>query len=336
MLSALESIDSENEYILFSPAPIDISFSSERFKLVIQKSRLPLPGILWQQVTLPGLCKKEHIDILWGPEQTLPLLSMHAKKLLTVHDFVYKRYPETMQKSVLWINRIIGALSIKTASQILCVSNFTKGELLHFYPKAKAKALTVPCGAKLATDTPSVERSGNLLFIGNCEPRKNLFNLLKALEILHNNGLDCKLDIVGPTGWKNKDVLSYLESSPIKSSVNRLGFVSEQELRDLYLKAKALVFPSFYEGFGLPVLEALSSRTPVLTSKNSVMQELLAECALYFDPHNPKSIASTIQNFLENKQTDFYSNLDQKRIEILNTFIWSNSARQLLDILKKQ
>ncbi|MBR2271158.1 MAG: glycosyltransferase family 4 protein [Fibrobacter sp.] len=340
LLDALQQIDNENEYFLFSPHAIEYPITNKNFKLCPHSGKFAfqkkIPGILWQQLTLPRLLKQYQIDAFWGPEQTLPLGKSNCKKVLTVHDFVYKRYPETMRKSVRWINNHIGEKSILEADVVAVNSDFTKSELLHFHPNiAQEKIEVVPCGINCAVSPfcANPQRKG-LLFVGSLEPRKNFANLVMALEILDKKGIQVTLIMTGPKGWKNSSENSLLQNSPVAKNIQHLGFVSDDKLRNLYASSAAVIFPSVYEGFGLPVLEALNYKTPVLTTKGSVMEEIAEDCGIYFDAKNPESIAQTIEAFLNGPQ-DFLSDKEDKRKAILEKYQWKNSAKKLVQIFER-
>lgn len=335
LLSALQDIDSQNEYFLFTPSESSFKPRNINFEVVVCKSKIKQPGIFWQQNTLPSFIRKKEIDVFWGPEQTLPNIGLGSTaKVLTVHDFVYKRFPETMVKSVLWINKFIGPHSIKNADIICPVSEFTQKELFHFFPKTSKEKVSVvhngvgPCKPKEA----GTQRGENLLFVGSMEPRKNLENLLQALEILHDEGIDVPLTITGPSGWKNASICKRLEKSPVAGNISYTGFVTEDALDKLYDTCAAVVFPSFYEGFGLPVLEALSHRAAVLTSQGSVMEEIAGNFATYFDAHSPASIANSIKTFYQEKEARYKEmEANETRLqELLGHYSWIDAARALL------
>lgn len=340
LLDELQKVDHENEYFLFSPHEIQYPITNGNFNLCPYYGRFAfqkkIPGILWQQFTLPRLLKQYQIDVFWGPEQTLPLGKSSCKKVLTVHDFVYKRYPETMRKSVRWINNHIGESSIKEADVVAVNSDFTKSELLHFHPNMEhGKIAVVPCGINcVVTPLSANPQKKGLLFVGSLEPRKNFTNLVMALEILNKKGIQVTLTMTGPKGWKNSSENSLLQNSPVAKNIQHLGFVSDSELQNLYANSAAVIFPSVYEGFGLPVLEALNHKTPVLTTKGSVMEEIAEDCGIYFDAKSPESIAQTIETFLNGMQ-DFLNDKEDKRKAILEKYQWKNSARQLVQIFEQ-
>jgi len=343
ILDALQQVDTENEYLLFSPHRINYRITNRRFKLVPYAGRISFqkrfPGIVWQQLTLPRLLKRFKIDVFWGPEQTLPLARVKVKTVLTIHDFVYKRFPETMQKTVLWINDHIGEKSIDRADVIAVNSEFTRTELLHFHPDTeKGKIEVVHCGINRSGNPeriPAGEKSG-LLFVGSLEPRKNLTNLIRALEILDRKGIQIPLTLTGPKGWKNAEESSLLKNTPIARNIRHLGFVDDTQLESLYAHSVAVIFPSVYEGFGLPALEALVHWTPVLTTKGSAMEEIVQGCGAYFDAGSPESIARAIEDFFGHYAGhDFLEGKEAEREAILETYQWNNSAKKLVQIFKR-
>lgn len=336
LLDELQKIDSQNEYILFSPAPVSYPLSAPNFSYAISRTRLP--GILWQQYELPKLAKSKAVDVFWGPEQTLFLRKPKGiRKVLTVHDFVYRRYPKTMQRSVRAITAYYGTRSLAKSDVIVCISNFTAQELKKFYPSiADSKIQIIPNGiSQAATVQDPLPKEDFLFFSGSMEPRKNLRRLLKALEILAQKGVSAKLKIAGPTGWRNKAFRELLENSPIKDSVEILGFVSKDELQNLYKTCKGFVFPTLYEGFGLPALEALQNGARVLVSKDSPMQEFLGSLGIYFDPQDPESMASAIESLYRNPDKLIYSQKENtKRLDILKQYTWEHAAKKLKSVFE--
>lgn len=335
LLDALQKLDSENTYFLFSPSPISYKLKNENFNLVITPSKLP--GILWQQYELPHYVKDYKIDVFWGPEQTIFLKKLSGvKKVLTVHDFAYRRYPKTMKRSVRTITEHYGSRSILRSDALVCVSDFTAKELSHFFSGiAKDKIHVIDNGIISSIEKETESKEDFLLFTGSLEPRKNLKTLLRALEILKEKGYSPKLKIAGPAGWKNKSFRAALENSSIRDSVEILGFLSKEKLEHLYATAKAFVFPSLYEGFGLPVLEALNAKTRVFTSENSPMQEILGKLGIYFSPESEISLANSLEKLYLNSTLSFYTEKElEKRREILEKYSWENTAKKMLSVFE--
>lgn len=354
LLDALQQVDIRNEYVLFSPSPVDYDITNPKWKTVVVPTKLP--GILWQQLALPLALKDEHIDVVWGPEQTIPVIglskgykatgkdhkeissSTEIASVLTIHDFVYRRFPGTMRKSVLWITRTFGGKSIKKATAIVPVSDFTKNELFHFYPKVnKDKVEVVSCAVGSAQNLSdgqtlnNAARKDQLLFVGSLEPRKNLQTLVRALEILKSRGMDVPLVMTGPRGWKNQTIKDMLNTSSVAANIEHKGFVSDEELRNLYKESAAVIFPSVYEGFGLPALEALAYGAPVLTSKGTAMESILGDCGLFFDPKSVEDMANVIEGFWKERKVV----PEASRVALLSKYSWQNSARKLIEVFQK-
>jgi glycosyltransferase involved in cell wall biosynthesis len=338
IMDQLQQIDRENNYYLFECTTSDYQTSNPRWKKIMLPWRFP--GIFWQQIILPNHLKKYKIDILWAPEQICPIFGMRNIGIVTtVHDFTFLRYPKTSQ----WSNRWIQALlfpSVATRSKVLApVSEFVGREVSSVYA-TRLKNTSIECVSNgspewsVPSDYSASHRDDFLFFVGNLEPRKNLVRLIQSLELLREKeGVKVPLHIAGPAGWKNRSLLSLIEHSPIKDGITYLGFISEEELKRKYLTAKACIYPSIYEGFGLPVLEALALDCLVLTSHNTVMKEIAGDSALYFDPEKTENIAEVIKQII-NPAFDRNTIL-KNRANVIARYSWKNSAEKMLDIFKK-
>jgi glycosyltransferase involved in cell wall biosynthesis len=338
ILDWLQKLDRENEYFLFSCAPSKYETSNPLWKKIVTPWRLP--GIAWQQMVLPGLLKEYSIDILWAPEQMCPIfLSGNIRVIVAVYDLVFLRYPQTCVWSNRLIQRHLFSHTIRRSDVLAPISDYIARELSLAYRKLLPgkKILPVYCGGPvwLPPQGYAESKRGNFLFFaGNLEPRKNLVRLIGALEILRRkHGLTIPLHLAGPAGWKNRSLHALIESSIIRNDIVFLGYLSEEDLKREYLACKALIYPSLYEGFGLPVLEALSLDCMVLTSAGTVMQEVAKSCAMYFDPENPESIAAVIKHIYDS-DFDRRKYLDGKA-EILRKYSWEQAARTLLLIMRE-
>jgi glycosyltransferase involved in cell wall biosynthesis len=329
ILDELQRIDSGNNYYLMEYRPSDYALTNPRWKKVYQNSKMP--GPLWLQTVVPGLIKKHKIDVFWSPEAASPLCGIPAdtKLVTTVHDFVFWRYQMAYGFLVSMKNRLLFAKTLKRSAALVPVSNYIKDELIQLYPalRSASKVIrTVSNGVKdwNHADTRA-QRENFLFFPGNLDPRKNLFRLIKALETVNASGFGIDLHICGPARWRNTELRKLIKSSPVKDRIKHLGYITDDELMNQYLSCKAVVFPSVYEGFGLPILEALRLGTPVLTSKGTVMEEIAGESALYFDPYDTGSIAETIINFLKTGGPA----INRER---LSRYCWRQSAEDLLEV----
>ena len=335
-LDTLQKIDFKNDYFLFGCHCSDYPVTNSRWKTVTTPWKLP--GIIYQQLYLPFLLKKFAIDILWSPEQICPVF--HMKKIrviLTIHDLVHVHFQQTSQWSVTLIHKLFGLASIKTAAVLITVSDFIRIDFLSVYgaifPGKRVVAISYgKPGWLLPSDYSPEKRRPFLFFAGNSEPRKNLISLVQGLEILFDKGIIVPLHIAGPGGWKNREFIHYCQKSRVRNQINYIGYCNDDKLIEQYLSCKAFIYPSLYEGFGLPVLEALCCDCLVLTSRATVMQEIAGDCALYFDPHDPKDIARIIESVLL-EQFDRKKYLKNKN-SVLQKYSWGKSAEGLLTVFE--
>jgi glycosyltransferase involved in cell wall biosynthesis len=335
-LDQLQEIDRENNYFLFEKTSSSYRIVNPRWKKVVVPSQLP--GTLWLMLKIPFHFSKYSLDVFWGPEQIIPCVfdSGRVKMVSTILDLALKRCPQTMQTTNYFINRIFLKKSILRSCKILTISNSIKRDVCFFYPdKAVPEKVTVTYPGRPAWTVPQgVERGGHLLFVGSFEPRKNLLNLLKALVVLKNEKKQViSLRIVGPAGWKNNRVRAYMEENGLASQIAFSGYVDEKALIKEYCGCKASVYPSLYEGFGLPVLESLATQTTVLSSRGTSMEEIAGECIVLFDADDPRDIAEKIMTVY---RSGFDANAFlRKSKEVLEKFSWETTARQTLAVLKE-
>lgn len=336
MLDHLQTCNSNHKFFLFEPKPSDYVITNANWKKITTPSKLP--GTLWLQLQVPPLLRKHNIDIFWGPEQMCPIFKKPPMKYITTfHDFTFLRFPETMRL----VTRLILGLSfrgvVRTSDLLLTDSIFIKSEAIAIFkrqrlknpPPVKAVVLGSPSW-KLPEEYRAADRSEFLLFVGSIEPRKNLPRLIEALTILHGQGFSRTLKIVSPAQWHAKELTKQLAASPMRDNIHFCGFVTSEELRQLYLGCKALIMPSLYEGFGLPVLEALALDCLVLTSKDTVMEEVAKSAALYFDPNNPEDIARCIsQAFAPDFTRD---EVLIYRDAVLRRFSWQVAAEKMISL----
>jgi glycosyltransferase involved in cell wall biosynthesis len=332
LLSRLQKMDTENEYLLFTCAPVEYAVTNPKWKMTVSPTRMP--GVVWQQLMLPGILQRENIDLLWSPEQICPV-RFKGPIITTVHDLTALRFPETCQRSNRYIQKYLFPPTVKRSSCLIPVSDYIGSELLASYPAEMRdkKMVTVtnasPDWEPQASQASSAEEPF-LFFAGNQEPRKNLIRLIDALEILRGKGTEIALHIAGPSGWRNQALRNKIAASAVKEQVRFLGYLPEDELKQQYRTCTAVVYPSLYEGFGLPLLEAFCMGARVITSKHTVMEEIAGDKAVYFDPFDSGDMARVIATAIDapfNPHT-FSTNVRP----ILSEYSWENSARRLLDL----
>ena len=237
----------------------------------------------------------------------LPLSSIPT--VLTVHDLIFRHLPEHHKSLNRWYLNLTMPLYCHRATRIITVSEFTRRDLIAAYaiPEEKITVIYEAASPRFRPQSEAVVArvraqyglpARYLLFVGTIEPRKNLTRLLSAFEAIHAEGLSDALVIVGQRGWLYGDFFSALEQSPAQRAVILPGFVPDPDLPGVYAGAQALVLPSLYEGFGLPVLEAMACGTPVACSATSSLPEVAGDAALLFDPRDTDEIAVALRRVL--------------------------------------
>jgi len=257
--------------------------------------------------------------------------------VLTVHDLIFRHLPQHHKRLNRWYLNLTLPLYCRRADHIIAISDCTRRDLVAAYDLPRDKITVIHEAAaprfrpqpaeRVAAVRQSYGLSGRyLLFVGTIEPRKNLTRLLRAFEVLHRQGMIDDLVVVGRRGWLYDDFFATLERSPVRHAVRLPGFVPDRDLPAVYAGAEALVFPSLYEGFGLPALEAMACGTPVACSGTSSLPEVGGAAALYFDPASDESIVKTIRRLLSDPHLQ--EELIRRGRDRAATFSWDRVATE--------
>lgn len=265
----------------------------------------------------------------------LPLRSIPA--VLTVHDLIFRHLPEHHKPlNRLYLNLTM-PLYCRRAGHIIAVSEHSKRDLVAAYGIAEEK-VTVVYEAAAPEFCPQPPRAvaavraryglpeRYLLFVGTIEPRKNLSRLLTAFEAVYAEGLVDGLAIVGQRGWLYGDFFARLEESPVREAVLLPGYVPDEDLPALYAGAQALVLPSVYEGFGLPVLEAMACGAPAVASNASSIPEIGGDAALYFDPLDVEAAVDAIRRLL--RDGSLRDEMRERGLAQAARFSWQRAAAE--------
>jgi len=259
----------------------------------------------WYDIKAPKALKKFQ-PAVWVQPYGFCSLTTKIPQLMVVHDLAFLHFPAFISWHQRWYYQRFTPKFLQKAKQIVTVSEFSKQDILLHYP-VQANKLSVVHGAaregfdpldwgsRDATKASYADGREYFLFVGGVHPRKNLMNLLKAFSLFkkwqHSN---MKLLIVGRLAWQYSDIIEKLKSYKYREDVVMLNYVSDHTLTQLTASAYALVYPSFFEGFGLPILEAMKSGVPVITSNTSSMPEIAGDAALFASPNDPDAIAKQL------------------------------------------
>lgn len=299
---------------------------------------MPFPR-LWTHVRLSWEMVRRPPGVLFVPAHVIPLL--HPRSVVTIHDLGYLHEPEAhppAQRRMLdWTTR----WSCGAARRVIAVSEATKRDLLDYYRVPAQRIVVIPHGIEPMTppadEVQSVRNAHALperfvLAVGTIQPRKNLGRLAKAMSRIAQSGLPHHLLIAGKRGWLADQVEQEIERSGASARIRLLGYVATDELPALYAAADAVCFPSLYEGFGLPALEAMAAGTPLLISDRGALPEVAGNAALIVDPLDIAAIAHGLIRLLTD--TDLRTRLIARGRRRVAAFTWDQTARQTLAVLR--
>ncbi|MDE6501531.1 MAG: glycosyltransferase family 4 protein [Ruminococcus sp.] len=272
---------------------------------------------------------------------------VHGKKVVTVHDMVYKAFPETVRGRTRFMLETGLKKSLRRADIIVTDSEFSKSEIIRYFPEHSEKIRVVPCGVDCEKFRPcenpetiaevkkSLEINGDyFLYVGTIEPRKNLVRLIRAYKVFSKHVENPpKLVLAGAKGWLCDDIYALVKKLHLEKQVIFTKYVPSEDMTPLMCGAIAFVFPSLYEGFGMPPLEAMACGVPVLTSDEASLPEVTGDCAVICDAYSVKSIAKGLYRLYKNP--DLRSDLSRRGIERAKTFTWKHSAEKLYNIYRE-
>jgi len=332
LLAALARIDSENEYVVFTnretgedlvPPPSNF----HRCPQAVHASSRPM-RILWEQTRLPLQVSRLKLDVLLNPGFTAPLVTS-CPCVTVFHDLQHKRHPEYFRWFDLPPWRFFLWAAAHRARRIIAVTEATRADLLHFYRIPAERIHVVHHGADpalLDLRRDRVERF--VLCVSTLHPHKNIERLIRAHA---REKRDFKLVLAGMRGFHAETIERLIDQLGVRDQVTLTGWISRANLYDLYDRALACVYPSTFEGFGMPALEALAAGAPLLCSDIPPLREVAAECALFFNPLDEDALAQGLTRIVSDEP--LRANLTRKGRERARTFTWERTARETLKVL---
>lgn len=344
----LEQLDRDNEYYLYSNRDFALPFANSRWQKRI-RSRIPfLPGTFWLQTEAKRMIARDGLNVFWGPDQALPGgLPKTLGKVLTVLDCVWLRHPETMALYTHLIQRLFAESWIREADRLIVISESTGRDLESLLGVPSSKIQVVPLGVAChyrprdsTTAAQYIARKfrvseNYICTVGTVEPRKNLITLIRALAMVRkHHHFDAQLLIAGAKGWKDSAIFRTARQAGFtETELKFLGYVPEEDMPLFYSGASLFVFPSLYEGFGLPLLEAMACGVPVVASNVSSIPEVVGDAAVLVSPHRPEDFAEAIHRIRVDRE--MRSAMIEKGLERARRFRWSETAREILRLFKK-
>jgi glycosyltransferase involved in cell wall biosynthesis len=328
---------SPHRIFLYSSRPFQLQFPlPERWKVRTASLRSHRLRTTFEQVIFPIWARKDGIDVFWSPINHLPvLLPSNMRKVFTLHDVVCKRLPQIVPRRYRATEGLLIPLSIRIADQVIAASLFTRSEVLEFYPQARGKIDVVYEASNLRTDGATGHcpvSNPYFLFVGSMEPRKNLKRLLQAY-IQYRKLSSCLIDLViaGTYQWGGFSVIDFIQTNDLQSCVHVIQNADDTVLRALYAHAQALVMVSLYEGFGLPLVEAMQWGIPLIASNSSSVAEIAGDAALLVDPCDTDAIAQALRRMAEDPATR--SELANKARIRGQQFNWKKAAAEVMALI---
>lgn len=358
LLRNIFELDNKNDYVLFfnswKKSKLDLEWTKKYPNVEIKRFNYPnklLNLCIWY-FSWPKMEKLVgEMDIFFMPNINFCSLFKKTKLILTIHDLSFELFPENFSwKSQLWHFLINPRKLCRRADKIISVSNSTKNDICTFYKINPEKIEVIH--SSISDEFRIIDRNESkmievkekyklpynfILYLGTMEPRKNIIGIIKAynhFRSLKNQELDkYKLVIAGAKGWKENGISKELERSPFREDILNIGFIEPENKPYLYNLASLFVYPSFFEGFGFPPLEAMKCCVPVIVSNNSSFPEIVGKAGVLIDPERPDEIWRAMQEILLNK--DFKNKLKEDGLKKANSFNWKISAEKFLEEIDK-
>jgi glycosyltransferase involved in cell wall biosynthesis len=347
VIEELCAIESENYYFLYSDRDFELPCEGDRWRKRVW-SPLPLfPGTLWLQTVGRRMIIHDRLDLFWGTNNLLPLwLPAELAKIVTIHDLIlpfYSKDADLLSRCMYWL---FAERSARQADRIIADSQSTARDLQRIYgvPESKIEVIHLGVDSAFKPQEPraAFEYVANkygvskdyILTVGTLGPHKNLITLVEAVKVLRDRGeLPFQLLVVGAQGRKNSQALEVLRSSSLSDKdIRFLGFVPDEDLPMLYSASSLFVLPSLYEGFGLPLAEAMACGVPVIASNASAIPEVVGDAGLLVPPTQPEAFAEAILRVRNDE--GLRRAMIEKGLKQAAGFRWDRAARQTLECMR--
>jgi glycosyltransferase involved in cell wall biosynthesis len=348
LVGELVRIDQENSYYLYSPRDFDLPLENPRWHKRIGGRFSRLSGTIWFQTEVRRAVLDDQFDVFWGTSHFLPLsLPSKVSKVLTVHDLVWRLHPRTMTLKSYCVHRLLSERSVRQADRVIADSQSTARDLQRVLevPESKIEVIHPGVGPAYKPHDPRAAAEyvaskygvtkDYAMTVGTVEPRKNLITLVEAMRILRDRGeSSLQLLVVGERGWKNAELYKSVQRFGLAGNdIRFLGFVPEEDLPMLYAGACLFVFPSLYEGFGLPLVEAMACGTPIIASNASSIPEVVQDAAILVSPHQAGDFAEAMLRVMGD--ADLRRTTVQRGLRRACDFRWDRAASRVLACMER-
>jgi glycosyltransferase involved in cell wall biosynthesis len=295
--------------------------------------------IFTEQFILPPKYKK--YDLVHFMDYSSPVIRIKTPFITTVHDFCFYKYPETFSAGSRKIKEFLVPFSVKRAARILADSESTRTDIIKYFPEAEEKIRVIypaVLGFHRVEDEEAIEAAKKkynitgkyILGVGTMEPRKNLVRLIRAFQLISKEIDDVKLVLVGKKGWLYDEIFKEINNDALKDKIVYTGYVEQQDMKSIYSGASCFVYPSLYEGFGLPPLEAMNCGVPVVSSNISSLPEVIGDAGILINPMEIVEIAEAVLKLLFDEK--LRNNLISKGLKQSEKFKWEKTTNKIFEV----
>jgi len=346
LIEALAQVDSVNEYTLYVTTAEARARFSQRWPNFRVQTTFPHTPLIRIPVTLAAELRKRPVDVL-HVQFTAPPFSP-CPVVVSVHDLSFEHLPQTFNRRSRTQLRLTVRHSVKRAARILTLSEHTRRDMIETYGTSPERITAIPLAAPSYFGRVREERElqrvrhiygiegDYILCVSSIQPRKNLPRLVRAYESLRNKrgpGKLPKLVLVGKCAWLYDETLRSIEEGRMKDSIILTGYVPQSDLPALYSGSICFVYPSYFEGFGLPPLEAMKCGTPVIAGNRTSLPEVVGDAGILVDPFDVNAIAGAIERLVDDP--DLRQELSVKGVARSRLFDWNETARRTLNIYEQ-
>ncbi|MEP6719354.1 MAG: glycosyltransferase family 1 protein [bacterium] len=346
LIEALAEIDDVNQYTIFVTKREARERFSNRWPNFQVRTTPPHTPFVRIPLTLSAELRRNRVDVL-HVQFTAPPFSP-CPVVVSIHDLSFEHLPQTFKRRSRMQLRLTVRRSARNAAQVIALSEHARADLIDTYHLRPEKVNVVPLAAPDAfapvRDDNELQRvrqiygidRSYILSVGSIQPRKNLRRLIEAYSVLHQQQPEGKLPqlvLVGKNAWLYDETLQLLKDREVGDSIILTGYVPESDLPALYSGALCFIYPSYFEGFGLPPLEAMKCGAPVIVGNKTSLPEVVGDAALMIDPFDVNAIAAAIQKVISD--SDFRSELRVKGMQRAKQFDWKETARRTLAVYEK-
>ena len=337
VIKHLARIDHENEYILYNAGP-----SANRAPIPFQHAgnfqviNIWRPALRWR-------AKRDRIDLFHGPNYRLPARGLHGS-VVSIYDLSVARLPQLFRKAIGRRRDFAKSKRVaQTADRVITISQNSARDIMDLYGVPKERIAVIYCGIgdeffpetdqaliKKIRKQYGLENRDYILFVGGSDPRKNVVTILKAYSALSEVHQQTALVLVGSMKKRSKEIFKIIHHNHLERNVIMAGDIPQESLRVLYSQAAVFVFPSLYEGFGMPMLEAMACGAPVIASNTSSIPEVAGDAAVFVEPTDAEALANSIQSVLKDRGTQ--ESIKSKGFARAKLFSWETAARQTMEV----